>query len=124
MNPFQLYNDIKVDIEIIQDQIEANMNERKQWLAGGKLFNTVPLDNAFLRVDKLSEKIEALEEHLAIKKNMKFNLEVKLKQYQGLNYQVAYMKHIEGKKLITIANELGYSYDYIRQVSSRSKELV
>lgn len=124
MKPFQLYNDLQLEIEVIQDLIESNINERKQWLAGGRLFNTVPLDNAFLRVDKLSEKIEALQEELAIKQNMMFNLRQKLNKFEGLEYRVAYMRTIEKKKLNVIADELGYSYDYIREVNARIKQTV
>ncbi|MNI86465.1 hypothetical protein D3C73_1435630 [compost metagenome] len=48
-------------------------------------------------------------------------MENNLNKFEGLEYQVAYMRDIQGLPLYKIAEQLGYSYDWIRKVSSRIK---
>lgn len=60
-----------------------------------------------------SEAIERMEEQ-------KNKMEKKLKDLVGLEYRIIYMRDVEGKKLKDIANELNYSYPYIREIASRN----
>lgn len=60
-----------------------------------------------------SEAIEKMREE-------KENMERKLKDFVGLEYRIIYMRDIEGKKLKDISKELNYSYDYVREISSRN----
>ncbi|WP_108669539.1 hypothetical protein [Peribacillus acanthi] len=119
MNSFQIYNDLLLDIEILQEQIEMADKERMQWYIGGRLFNTVPMDNAIARFDKLSDKIEKMQETLLIKIAARNRIVEQLEQYAGLEYKVFYMRFVQCKSLKEIAEELQYSYDYIKEVSSR-----
>lgn len=119
MNAFQLYNDLILDIEILKEQIELTYNEREQWWFGGKLSSTVPLDNMASRVDRLTEKLEKLEEQLKFKEAAEFRLKEQLARYEGLEYKVLYRRYVEGKSLKDIAEELNYSYDYIREIAVR-----
>ena len=58
---------------------------------------------------------EALEKMYEAQKEMQENIG----QLEGLHKKVIYMRDIEGKKLIDIAQELDYSYDYIREISAK-----
>ena len=58
---------------------------------------------------------EALEKMYEAQKEMQENIG----QLEGLQKKVIYMRDIEGKKLIDIAQELDYSYDYIREISAK-----
>ena len=62
-----------------------------------------------------SEAIEKMEEE-------KESMERKLKDFVGLEYRIIYMRDIEGKRLKDISEELKYSYDYIREISSRNPQ--
>lgn len=73
------------------------------------------------------DRLRKLESHLylhseAIEKmrEQKEKMEKQLKNLVGLEYRVIYMRDIEGKSLRTIAKELKYSYQYIREISSRN----
>lgn len=55
-----------------------------------------------------------LDFYLDIKKET----EVKINQLEGLNYQIARMKYMENKSYKEIAEELGKSYWYLRNVDS------
>jgi len=119
MNSFQIYSDLVLDIEILKEQIELCKAEQKQWWLGGRLVNTVSLDNAAERVDKLSEKIDQMEKELNIKMERAERLNQQLQKYQGLEYKIFYMRYIECKSLREIAEELNYSYQYIRAIAGQ-----
>ena len=44
----------------------------------------------------------------------------KLKSLKGLVYQVAYLREIKSMSLQEIADSMGYSYQYIKEVSSKT----
>lgn len=119
MNAFQLYSDLILDIEILKEQLQLANKEREQWWIDGRLFHTVPMDNAAGRVDRLTEKIEKLEEQLMIKEATEFRLKAQLARYEGLEYKVLYRRYVLGESLKDIAEDLNYNYDYIRQIAVR-----
>lgn len=121
MNTFQIYSDLMLDIEVLREQIELARAEQEQWWIGGRLNNTVPLNNAAERVDKLSDKIELMEKELEIKTVRMDKLNQQLQKYKGLEYKIFYKRYIECKTLKDIAEELNYNYDYIRRVAVRLK---
>ncbi|MEB1809041.1 MAG: hypothetical protein LPK26_17430 [Bacillaceae bacterium] len=122
VNIYRTYNDLCLEINILETQIEYAMLERKRWWFGGKLFHEVSLDNAAERVDKLSERIK--EMHLALdhRKKLKFKLDGYLLSLEGIEHKVAYKRYIEGKTLPEIADELGYSLAGIKKISRSIKE--
>ena len=56
-----------------------------------------------------------LELYLVIKKEV----EEKINQLEGLNFQIARMKYLENKSDKQIADKLGKSYGYISNVASQ-----
>ena len=121
MNTFQIYDDLLLEVEILKEQIEQSEKERDQWWIEGKLFNTVSLDNAASRVDRLNEKIKQMQDQLDIKVARVERLKQQLMQYQGLEYKIYYMRYVECKNFREIADEIGYTHQYIRKIASRMK---
>lgn len=121
LETFILYNDLCLEIEVLKEQMELAEAEREQWWVGGRLFNTVPMDNAAERFDKLSDKIERLEKIIKAKQEVKNRIEKLMNQYEELPRKIAYMRFVQGKTLKQIANELNYSYDYVREIMSKMK---
>lgn len=80
-------------------------------------------DIQFQRAIEISEKIDEVKDILELKKELKRRMETKLREYEGLEYKVAYKRDIERKPLNVIAIELNYSYDWIRKVSCRVKRM-
>lgn len=95
--------------------------EREQWWVGGRLFNTVPMSNAAERFDKLTDKIERLEKIIKAKQEVRDKIEKLMNQYEKLPRKIAYMRFVQGKSLKEIADELSYSYDYVREIMSKMK---
>lgn len=77
------------------------------------------LDDLIPRVNEINKMLERLYEVSKAKERTKSKIEKTLSEFEGLEYKVAYMR-TQGKSLKVIAVELGYSYDYIREVSSRT----
>ena len=83
----------------------------------------VPLDKALKQYDEVVAKIREASVELERKKGVRAQIEAKIRGLEGIEHQVAYKRDIEGKTLAQIAEETGYSYGYIMNVSSRIKKV-
>lgn len=119
---FQNYNEVVKQIDILEQQLEFASKERENWWIGGRLFHTVPLDNSARRVDRLSERIEQMHDELDRLRKHKELIDKKLSELDGLEYKVAFARYVQGKSLQQIAEELEYSPEHIRRISSRLKD--
>ncbi|MBU5214938.1 hypothetical protein [Heyndrickxia oleronia] len=81
-------------------------------------FSPMPFDEIYSRVKDIDKTLEPLYKIMDEKQDAKRKMEVKISEFEGIDYKVAFMR-MQGKSLIEIADELGYSYDWIRKVSSR-----
>lgn len=124
LETFILYNDLCLEIEVLMAQRDLTEGEREQWWVGGRLFNTVPMDNAAERFDNLSVKLERLEKIIKTKQETKEKIERLMNQYEELPRKIAYMRFVKGKSLKEIAEELDYSYDYVREIMSKMKKAI
>ena len=106
------------DYQRIEDEIlylENNLERTKRELGrftGGDLYG-VKLE-AESRGANLEKIIDAIEYELAHKMNDLQDLKNLISTFDGLEYKILYRKHVEGKTLETIANELNYSTNYIK----------
>lgn len=116
---YRYYNDLIKEIDILEYQIEMCIKERRDWSFSRRLGVKVPMQIAAENIDKLSDKIEWLDDKVKEKRQIKDNLEMKLKSLDRLENQVAYKRFIEKKTLEEIAEELNYSVDWIKKVSSK-----
>ncbi|EOO39029.1 phage protein [Bacillus cereus VD133] len=64
---------------------------------------------------KVEERIEAIEYELAHKMNDVFDLKKLICKFKGLDHQILKLKYMDGLTLASIASELNYNPDYIRQ---------
>jgi DNA-directed RNA polymerase specialized sigma24 family protein len=124
LDTFILYNDLCLEIDVIEEQIKLAEAEREQWWIGGRLFDSVPMNNAAERFDKLTDKIERMETLVKKKKEVKAKIEKLMNQYEEMPRKVAYMKFVQGKTLKEIAIELNYNYDYVREIFSKMKRAI
>jgi len=130
MNFVNLYHDITKEIEIYElrlDDLEAELKEARKLCFTGQLPSTplpvhVPLDKALDQYDVVTAKILEVSERLAQKRLVRQRIEDNISDFQGIEYQVAYLRDIRGLPLSRIADELGYSYNWIMKVSSRIKK--
>jgi hypothetical protein len=133
---FETYNDILLEIDIIQEQIKLTENGLRYWF-GIKLNPEIksagipfgaPGTHRFgaiaglIQADKTIESLNGLNERLEQLERAKKRIDDLVRQFDGLEYKISYKRYVEGKTLKETADELGYSYDYIREVMSRMKK--
>ncbi|WP_025847627.1 hypothetical protein [Paenibacillus ehimensis] len=129
MNFVKLYYDISKEIEIYELRLvdlEAELKQARKLCFDGRLPSSplpvhVPLNKALEQYDNVVAKIRETSDHLTQKKLIRQRIEANIRDFQGIEYQVAYMRDILGKPLGQIADELGYSYNWIMKISSRVK---
>lgn len=133
------YKDLLTQIEIHENIIEINMQSIKYYqkqmfantphdisaisLDGMPSGNNSPisLDRAISAIRKCEHIVEIETDILEKLRQTKKDLDEKIHALQGIYFQVAVKKHIEGKTLQIIADELGYSLDYIQHISASIK---
>lgn len=81
----------------------------------------IGFEEALEMLGKLESHIYLHQQAIANMEKSKREIEEKIKGLEGLDKRVVYMRDIEGMTLKDIAEKLGYSYDYIREISSKNK---
>lgn len=125
------YADLLRIIDIVKAEIEMLEIDKEYWIgkdAQLPFFSTgaskYGLDVASKRVDRLNGRITSLETKLehyqAIEKEIRENIE----KLEGLEYKIAKLRFIDGMTYQEIAEELKYSYGYIRKVVSQGNKEV
>lgn len=123
---FETYSDILATIEVIKAEIEALQLDLDYWV--GKNSNhplwsqgasKYGLDVASDRADFLYERMSKLEERLKAYEEIEQEIRENIEKLQGLEYKIAKLRFIDGLTYQEIADKLGYSYGYIRNVVSK-----
>jgi len=112
---------IKAEIEMLQLDLDYWLGKNSNhplWSEGARKFG---LDEAAKRTDFLYSRMERLEQRLKAYEEIEKEIRENIEQLEGLEYQIARMRYMDGKTYKDIAEELGYSHDHIRRVASRSK---
>lgn len=124
MEPYRYYCDLVNEIELLEYQLNLCINERHQWSFNGRLGKTVRMDQAAERMDKLAGQIERLSDQLGMKNKQRKHIEHKLSQFKSIEYKVAYGRVVKNQSLVEIADELGYSINYIKKISASVTEVL
>lgn len=140
MDIIKSYKDLCIEIEIWKERVEAYKAEINALKKLAKAYgpgdvkgidytqpriqstSQIGFEEFLLRFNKLENHILLHEETIKEMVKSKLKIEEHLTSLEGLDHKVVYMRDIEGKKLVDIAKELGYSYDYIREISSNNKK--
>jgi len=83
----------------------------------------IDLPKAWTQMQDIEQRIGECKDVLSLKRETKRRMEKVLSEFESLEYRVAYMRDVEQKPLYKIAEEMGYSYDWIRRISSRLRRL-
>lgn len=115
------YHDLCAEIDILEIRIRDLEMEYKFWYRtchGGSL----PLDTCLIRMKEICDQVEMYSTMLEKKEEARKEIEGRLNQFEGLEQKVAYMRDIKGMTLPEIAAHLGYSYDWIKKLSARTRK--
>ena len=74
---------------------------------------------AYKRCAEINSVLLELDELLTKKLQTKAEMEKKMSEFETLEGKINYLFHIKNMHLYEIAEKLGYSYSWIRQVKSR-----
>ena len=121
------YKDICATIEyyeIILDDIEREYQRTRKVLIGGPKAKPthLPIDRQIEVINDTLNRHEEIEIILEKKRALKKRAEEALRKFEGIEYQVAYKKYVEGKSLKETALELGYAHGYVKNISKRITE--
>ena len=141
MEPIKSYKDLCTEIEIWKERVKAYKAEIKALKKLSKVYgpsdvkgidysqpkvqntNQIGFEEFLERLYKLEHHIYIHEEVIESMIKAKAKIEEHLKNLEGIDKQVVYMRDIEGKSLKEIADELGYSEIYIKKISARNKRV-
>ena len=126
-----MYYDITKEIEIYEwrlQDLEKELQTVRKVIFSGRVPSDdhtvhVPLDKALEQYDKVVEQIREVSERLAEKRATRNQIELNIRGFEGIKYQVAYLRDIENMPLKDIARKLGYSLGHIKNVSSQIKKV-
>ncbi|WP_243299130.1 hypothetical protein [Bacillus litorisediminis] len=134
LDTFIHYNDLRLEMEVVKEQIYFTEKELEYWFGirmHDKELEGIPLGAigvhkfgvpaALEQAEKKINAINKLRDRLEKLETEEGKIRELLSRFKGLEYKIAYMKYVERKTLREIAEELCYSYDYIREVHSRMK---
>lgn len=115
------YQKLEDEIAELEFDIEQNKKELHRWVSGdlAKVKLTAESHGA-----QLEETIEAQERELATKMNDLEDRKKLINTFRGLENQILYKHHVEGKTLISVADELGKSPNYIYNLHARIMKMV
>lgn len=104
------YRKLEDEIAYIEFNLERSENELKRWTSGDLLGIKLTAES---NGAKLEESIEAIKVELAHKQNDLAKLVNLIGTFRGLENNILYKKYVEGKTLVSIADELDKSPNYI-----------
>ncbi|WPK12603.1 hypothetical protein R6U77_02585 [Lysinibacillus louembei] len=115
------YQQLEDEISYFEQNLSRSKKELQRWMHGdlAKYKLTAESDGA-----RLEERIEIIEYELAHKLNDLYDLEQLIKKFKGIEQKIIYGKYIEGKTLEHVAEDLGYSAQYIYTKHSQIKRLM
>lgn len=125
------YADLLRIIDIVKAEIEMLEVDKEYWI--GKKdhlpFSSIGaakygLDIASQRTDRLNGRIASLEDKLEHYQMIEKEIRENVEKLEGLEYRIAKLRYINGMTYREIADELKYSYGYIRKLVSQGNKVV
>jgi DNA-directed RNA polymerase specialized sigma24 family protein len=137
----QTYNDLTVEIDTLKIRIKDLEREKKylrrrmydnaprgkmtvsydsERVTGGQ--TPMTLDKVLERLNKIDNQIDHLYGLLEVKIDACKRIDQIIKSSEDLDQKVVYMRDYKKMSLRKIADELGYSHDHIRRISSRNRK--
>lgn len=118
----QLYQDLCREIDIMEIRINDLEREYEFWYKAchGIGRSQIPLDVCLERMKEICDQVEMYSMILEEKEKARRDIESQLEQLEGIESKIAYMRDIQGKTLLEISIDLGYSYDWVKKLSART----
>lgn len=111
---------IAIDQELFEIRLSLDLNEKElyRWQnytnEDGDLAKHQTFLTALQKQARLKEVIESLATREEQLKKQRQDIIDTIEKFQGLDQRILKMKYVDGMKLESIAEETGYTYQYIR----------
>lgn len=122
------YSDLLIEIALVKEQIEITSEELEYWYGvdhkgkgiplGGKGSHKYGANTSVVQADKKINVLNNLYERLRKLEYAKVRQDMLLERFEGLEYKIMYRRKVLNMNLKEIAEDLGYSHGYIRNVIS------
>lgn len=137
----QSYNEICMEIKVLKERIMDLQKERRlilkrmhdnapkssttvdysaERVTGG--FIPMSLDKVVERLNEIDKKIDQLNSFLEIKEDLRDKIDQIIRSSEDVDMKVVFMRDYKKTPLKLIADELGYSYEHVRRISSRNRK--
>lgn len=113
------YIDLQEEIIWVENKLLREKRELKRWISGD-LFG-VRLTKGSIATG-LEERIEMMEYNLAHKMNDLYDLDKLIQSFSGLENDILYLRYCKGMKLTEVADQLGYTQQYIYNKHAQIKK--
>ena len=110
------YQDLLREIEIYESRLEDLY--REDYALRRIEYNNIDLNIYVDRKHKVNNEAAILQSIIEDKKETQKQLLEKLGKLEGLEYQIAYKRFVEGKSINQIAEEVKYSDSYVTKKSA------
>lgn len=122
-----IIDNCNAEIRYYQKQIKASFprdisSQNLDGMPHGN-FSPVSLDRAIEEIRHNENMIEIENDEIKRLQKKKEEIEVITTEFEGLYLKVAVRKHIEKRPLQEIADILGYSLDYIKEISANIEKM-
>lgn len=107
------YQEWEQKIALLDWELETYKEELDRWKNPDDLGRYSLVKES--KASKLEDIIDNLEYELAVQMNYRFDLRKVIYSFKGIEQHILRMKYVEGLTLQEIADELGYTYQYIRK---------
>ncbi len=115
------YRELEYEIAYLELNLMRTKTELKRWVQGDLAKVKLTADS---QGSKVEEVIEQIEWELAHKMNNLFDIKRLVKTFEGLEHRILIGKYIEHKTLEQVAEELGYSAQYIYNKHAQIRRMV
>lgn len=122
MQIMHFYSDILREIDIIKEQLKTINKAIERWYFGGSLSDKYGANTTIFQVDKLVKSRNELYDRLEMLERSKERIEKLMQEFDGLEYKIAYLRIVENMTHKEVADELGYSEQYIRRLWMNMKK--
>lgn len=116
--------EIKAQLERVNRQMKRMYAPATKLVASysgmpGSGFAMMPFEQIGGNIIKLQRELDDINDVLSIKIEARDRMVSKMNDFKDLTNRVLVMRDVQRKTLKEIADELGYTYDWIRKVSSK-----
>lgn len=115
------YRELEYEIAYLEQNLERTKRELKRWVEGDLAKVKLTSDSHGAKVEDI---IERIEWELAHKMNDLYDIKKLVSAFDSLEHKILIGKYIDGRTLEQVAEDLGYSSQYIYNKHAQIKKMV